>query len=219
MSCPKSLHPAFSFLFAVILPIFMANAEDAIHTSLLVSPTPAFSSKFGSPGVSSLDLERAGTRPGSTPDEKLDAFLSMFARFEAQLAQILALANWMSRMESHVSNTFGFAAGLTEMEQTFSALTLCACLCPQMFPDPPLDLGRHQDKVMAPQPRGPVTRARLKKAGIQVKLDKDTSPDGENARSALFLRFLCEQCHAGMSAWLKWTLVPTGQPERIHCKT
>ena len=40
-------------------------------------------------------------------------------------------------------------------------------LLPQMFPDPPLDLGRHQDKVIAPQPWGPVTRVGRKKAGIQ----------------------------------------------------
>ena len=31
------------------------------------------------------------------------------------------------------------------------------CFCLKMFPDHHLDLGRHPDKVMAPQPCGPVT--------------------------------------------------------------
>ena len=93
----------------------MANAkpfEDALHTSWLGSPTPALSSNFGSL-AGSPDLERMGTRTGSTADEKLDAILSKFAHFEAQLAQIPALSNWMSRMESHVINTI-FAKIITD---------------------------------------------------------------------------------------------------------
>ena len=61
-------------------------------------------------------------------DEKLDAILSKFLHYEAQLAQILTLSNWMSRMESHLANTLGgFAARLTEMEQNFSAFTARMC--------------------------------------------------------------------------------------------
>ena len=67
---------------------------------------------------------------------------------------------------------------------------------------------------MGARPRGPV--AHLKKAGIQ---DGDTNLDDENARSAVLLRFLCEQCHAGMSAWIKGALGPTDLLDRIHCNT
>ena len=35
------------------------------------------------------------------------------------------------------------------------------------------------------------------------RLDTISSPDAENARSAVLLRFRCDQCHAGVSAWLK----------------
>ena len=51
------------------------------------------------------------------------------------------------------------------------------------------------------------------------RLGRDSDPDDEHARSAVLLRFPCEQCHASMSAWLKKkTLDPSDQPERVHCK-
>ena len=34
------------------------------------------------------------------------------------------------------------------------------------------------------------------------RLNKNTSPGDENARSAVLLRFLCDQCFSGMHAWL-----------------
>ena len=34
-------------------------------------------------------------------------------------------------------------------------------------------------------------------------LDRDSDPDDDNALSAALLRFSCEQCHAGMSAWIR----------------
>ena len=51
------------------------------------------------------------------------------------------------------------------------------------------------------------------------RLDKFSCPDDENARSPVLLRFLCEQCHAGVSACLKKTLATVFLPDRIHCKT
>ena len=44
------------------------------------------------------------------------------------------------------------------------------------------------------------------------------SPDDENARRAVLLRFSCEPCHAGMSAWLNKELDPSDYPQRVHCK-
>ena len=85
------------------------------------------------------------------------------------------------------------------------------------------DLGPHLDRLTAPQPRGPVTQGHLKRTGIQdAGLDTFSSPDDENARSAVLLRFPCEQCHAGVSAWLRKTLValaPADMPVRIHFGT
>ena len=56
-----------------------------------------------------------GTRRGSTMDEKFDTLLSKFVHFEAQVAQMLALTKWMSRVDSQISKTFGdFETRLTE---------------------------------------------------------------------------------------------------------
>ena len=51
------------------------------------------------------------------------------------------------------------------------------------------------------------------------RLDKFSGPDDGNARCAVLLRFLCEQCHAGVSAWLKKTVATDDMPPRIHCQT
>ena len=118
----------------------------------------------------------------------------------------------------------GFAARLTEMEQNFSALTARMCKIEtnaasasgvagsaRSWPSPgQVDgstVARHHDPGSSEEGRN--TRRRL---------GKDTSPDDESAPSAVLSRFLCEQCHAGVSAWLKKTLVPTDLPEGIHCK-
>ena len=88
----------------------------------------ASSSNLGSPNGSGSDLDGMGTSSGSTTDEKLDALLSKFGHIETQLAQIPALRNWMSRMDSHITKTLGdFATRLSEMEQNFSTLTARLC--------------------------------------------------------------------------------------------
>ena len=70
----------------------------------------------------------------------------------------------------------------------------------QVSADHPLDLSFYLDKLMAPQPRSPVTWASFEEGrNTRRTLDKDTSPDDDNARSVVLLRFPCEQCHAGMS--------------------
>ena len=40
-----------------------------------------------------------------------------------------------------------------------------------------------------------------------MRRDLETVPDGENLRSAVLLRFPCEQCRASVSAWLA-TAIP-----------
>ena len=53
---------------------------------------------------------------------------SNLVHFEAQLAQIPTLTNWMSHVESHITNTLeGIAAGLMEMAQKISVLTARMC--------------------------------------------------------------------------------------------
>ena len=107
----------------------MAHVDDASDRPVPESPVQFTASSFGSPDGSGSDLVSMSTRLGITADEKLDAILSKFVHCKAQLAQILTLTNWMSRMESHVANTLGgFVARLTEMEENFSAFTARMCL-------------------------------------------------------------------------------------------
>ena len=78
-----------SFLCFLCVPfVLMATArtsDDALHTSLPGSPP--LSSNVGSPHGSGHDLDGMGTHSGSTLDEQLDALLSKFVHFEAQIAQ------------------------------------------------------------------------------------------------------------------------------------
>ena len=125
----------------------------------------------------------------STLDDKVNEIL-------LQLAQIPLVTQSVSSVEHCV--------------QTVSASIVSGSL---------LDLGFYLDKVMAPQPRGPVTWARRKKAEIQdVDSTKVPSSDDGDARTAVLLRCLCAQCLPGMYACLKKTVDPTDQLERVHCK-
>ena len=100
------------------------HVVDAFDRPVPKTPIQFTSSKFGCPNSSVSDLDGMRTRPGVTVDEKLDDPLSQFAQIKEQIAQIPAITGWMSRMEHVTTALGGFAAGLTEMEQDFSALTV-----------------------------------------------------------------------------------------------
>ena len=105
-----------------------SRVVDASGTPVPNSPMQLTSSNFGSPSNPGPDLDGMGTRSGSTTDEKLDALLSKFVHFETQFAQIPCITNWMSRMDSHITKTLGdFQIRLTEMEQSFNALSTRMC--------------------------------------------------------------------------------------------
>ena len=104
----------------------MARMGDGANVP--ISSAPASSSNFDSSTRAGSDLNGTGTRPGITTDEKLDALHSKFAQFKEQMAQIPALTNWMSRMDSQISKTCeDFTTRITEMEQNFSNLTARVC--------------------------------------------------------------------------------------------
>ena len=83
-------------------------------------------------------------------------------------------------------------------------------------------LGIYLDKVMAPQPLGPMARGRLTTTGTQDSgLFFFSSPEDEHARSAVLLQFPCEQFHAGLSTCLEKFWATTNTPAfnksiRIH---
>ena len=76
----ECLQPSFG-VFHLFSWLTRATIDEAIHTSVHGSPVPALASVFGFPVGSAPDLERMGTRSGSTLEEKLHAILLKFAHF------------------------------------------------------------------------------------------------------------------------------------------
>ena len=185
---------------------------------------------LGCPNGSGSDLDGLGTRSGSTTDEKLDALLSELGHFEAQLAQIPAVTNWMSRMDSHITTTLGdFATRLAEMEQNFSTLTARLCKV-EIYAASASNVSgsarswpslEQDDGSTAAGPHGPGSSNDNR--STRRRLDTSTSPADEQARSAVLLRFPSAQYLTGGTEWLETALensgiAPHNRPTRIHCK-
>ena len=139
-----------------------------------IPPAQASSSNFGSPNGSGSDLDGMGTRSGSTTDEKLDALLSKIVHFETQIAQIPPLTNWMSRMDSHITeNTWGFCDWTyrdgTEFQHPHCTFVQGRDIC--SFSIKCIRFGKilafHSNKLTAPQPQGPVALGHPMTTGIQ----------------------------------------------------
>ena len=171
-----------------------------------------------------------GNHSGITTDEKLDAFLSKFGHFETQIAQIPALTTWMSRVDSHITKTLGdFATRLAEMEQNVSTLTARMCKVETYAASasnvtcsarswPSLE---QVDGSIAAGSHGPGSSDDNRNTGR--RLDTSSSPEDEHARSAVLLRFPCEQFHKGITKWINnlWeasNMSAHNKPVRIHCK-
>ena len=139
-------------------------------------------------------------------DEKLDALLSKFVQFEAQIAQIPALTAWMSRMDSHISKTLGdFASRLTEMEQNFSTITARLCKFETHAASasnvsssarfwPTLE---QVDGSAAAGSHGPGSSDDNR--NTRRRLDPSSSAEDEQSRSAVLEKFPCEQDLKGVT--------------------
>ena len=128
----------------------------------------------------------------------------------------------MSRLESHVANTFGGVAGDgTQFQRPHCTHVqgrnkFCICLTCFRIPLGSWPTPGQSDGSTAMGSREPGSSEEGRNA--RRRLDIDKGPDDENARGAVLLRFLCEQCLPDMHAWLQETLPPTDQPERVHCR-
>ena len=202
--------------------------EDALHTSLPCSPP--LSSNVGSPHGSGHDFDGMGTRSGSNLDEKLDALLSKFVHFEAQIAQIPALTTWMSRMDLHISKTLGdFAGRLSEMEQNFSAITARMCKFETYAASASNVSGsakswptlEHVDGSTAAGSHAPGSSDDNR--NTRRRLDPPSSAEDEQSRSAVLFRLPCGQYLKGVTQWIDtlWDesgMLACNKPTRIHCK-
>ena len=198
ISCP-SVYIQLSLLIVVISSVFMSNArtfDDAMHTSLPGSPVPDLSSNFGSPDHSAPDLERMGGR-SSTLDDKVNEIL-------LQHAQPPLLTQSVSGFESCVQTLSQSMATITTKVTSIEEVVGClaarvaaveaGAILASSVSGPPAGswpLPGQIDGSTATGSRDPSSLDENR--NTRRRLDKDTCPDDENARSAVLLRFACEQ--------------------------
>ena len=191
----------------------------------MVSPAPASSSDLGSPNGSVPKLEGTGFR-ASTMEEKtneiylqLPLFMQNAARIE-NCAQTLAQTVAPRQLRLEILNKFLGALWLASLLWKQMQLLVPVALIQQ-------DLGICLDRVPAPQPLcplGPMALGRPMTTGItRRRLDTSSSTADEHVRSAVLLRFPCEQYHKGITKWMNtlWEESNTpadNRPVRIHCK-
>ena len=194
--------------FCCFPPVFMARVGDASDRP--VPPVQLSSSNFGFPNGSSPDIDGLATRLGTSSDEKVDIILSKLAHFSVQLAQ-LDVSNGITRYIY-----IWRICGSTRRDETEFQRSQCARSKQVQFP-PQVSPARHD----WPSQVDGSTAAGSHDPGSPEQ-GRDTR---HRLRSDVLLRFLCEQCHAGVSAWLKKTLATADTVLaadlllRIHCKT
>ena len=199
-------------------------------TNVPISQAQASSSNFGSLHGSGSDLDGMDTRSGSITDEKLDALLSNFEHFETQIAQIPAHANCMSRMDSNITKTLGdFATRLTVMEQNFSTLTArmgkvethaasASNVSDSAKSWPSLERVDGSTAAGSHRPGSSDDNRSTRR-----RVDTFSSPEDEQSRSAVLLRFECAQYHKSFTKWIAslWeesNMSAHNKPVRFHCK-
>ena len=223
LSCPSVYNPVLKFPSSL-----MARMGDGANVP--ISSPPASFSNFGFSNSAGSDLDGTATRPGITTDEKLDALLSKFVHFETQIAQIPAITTWMSRMDSHITKTLGdFATRLAAIEQNFSTFsarlwkveTYAASASHVSGSARSWPSVEQVDGSTAARSHGPGSSGANR--NTRRRLDTFSSPEDEHARSAVLLRFPCEQYHKGITKWIDnlWeesNMPVCNKPVRIHCK-
>ena len=229
-----------TILFCSFPPILMARVSDG--TDVPVSPLPATSSNIGSPDGSLPDLEETGIR-ASTMEEKSTTCSNNSRRCHYSCKVCPGSKNvsrrspgrWPLVLQKLQMLNKLLAASQSELLhlKLFQPPTPSLFVCANSKQVQPLAsaaptrhaLGIYFDIVMAPHalgPTGPMARGLLTTTGTQ-DVGLIPFPEDEHARSAVLLRFPCEQHHAGLSTWFEkfWatTNASFSKSTRIHCKT
>ena len=173
--------------------------DDALYMSSLGKPLKATSSNFGPPNGSSPDFDTVGVSQNllnsthslqrlrrspclckALPDSKI-----LFRRFHNQWPLLQPKFQTLSR---------SLVASLARI----SASNVCGSAGSWPLP------GR-TDGSTATGSRDP--SASDDDRNTRRGLDRDSDPDDDNALRAVLLRFPCEQCHAGMSVWIRKQMI------------
>ena len=183
---------------------------------------------MGSPNGSRPDLEGIGYR-ASTIEEKINEFF-------VQNAKLPPLMQSISRFENSVQTLSHTVARMMRKSQIsnkwLAALQPVLPHWKRMQQPSPVDpaqqdLGTCLDRVLAPQPLNPSNPMNPGSSddnrSTRRRLDTFSSSEDEQSRSAVLLRFPCEQYHKGITIrindlWERSNMPAYNKPVRIHCK-
>ena len=214
LSCPSVYNP----VVASHLSFFMSRASNG--TDVLVSPVPASSSSMGSPHGSLPDLDGVG---GLTRTIKI--FLQFDVQFAA-LASIPMLVQGFTRIEKTIlsltQSVNSITNNISNIEQAVDGLAArvaaleagAASASSGSYSAKSWNLLGQSDASRATGSlgsQGPGSSDDSR--NTRRRIDTFSSSEDEHARSAVLLRFPCEQYHTGITNWINnlWEN-PTCQP-------
>ena len=186
----------------------MARVSDG--TNVPISPAPASSSNLGSPDGSLPDLEGVGGHPACTLEEKFEAMLTKrLAQFEvnfAALASIPMLVQGFSRFESSTlsltQSVASIANQIMNIDQSVDGLAARVEALETNATSVSSGSGSARSWNILGHSDGTTATGSLGSHGpgssddnrnTRRRLDTFSSPEDEQARSAVLLQFPCEQ--------------------------
>ena len=211
LALSKCLQPSFC-----CFPSFlMARVSDG--TNVPISPAPASSSNMGSPNGSLPDLEGTGFR-ASTMEEKInDIYL--------QLPIFMQNAAWIENCLQTLAQTVDAqTTKITNIEQSVGSLVARVTSSETNAASGSSSPDSTRSWNMLGQSTGSTATGSLGSHGpgssddnrnTRRRLDASSSLANEHARSAVLLRFPCEQYHKGITKWINiFGKNPTCQPTK-----
>ena len=147
--------------FCSFPPVLTASVGDG--TDVPTSPLPASSSNLGSSNASTPDLEETGIRP-STTEEKINDMFLQFVQFPQLLQSVFRFENCVQTLSHCKMLNKWLAASQPELPR-WKQFQL-----PSQAVRARQALGIYLDKVVAPQPLGPlgpIARGLLTTTGTQ----------------------------------------------------
>ena len=191
-------------------------------------PVPASSSNMGSPNGSLPDIEGTGYR-ASTMEEKIN---EMFVQVAKLPLLIQSVSRFENCVQTHSQTVASYGAKITNIEQMVSSLVARVTILEMNATSVSSGSGSarsgnilgHSDGSIATGSLGShVPGSSDDNRNTRRRLDTFSSPEDEQARSAVFLRFFCEQYHKGITKWINNLWEETNMPScnklvRIHGK-
>ena len=210
-------------------------SDDAIHASLRGSPP--LSSNVGSPNGFGHDLDGMGHSSIDAQFKELGDILLPrargFADFDKHVKTLSEAVGMVTSRIAGVEQTVNVLSAkmamFAVMEQNFNNLTARVCKVETYAASASNISGSARswpsleqvDGSTAAGSRGPGSSSDNR--NTRRRLDISPNPDDEHARSAVLLRFPCEQYHKRITKWInnlceESKMPADSRPVTIHCK-